>query len=152
MSESNAISGHGVAVLKGGVPITELRDVVPPTLTREVIEVTRQSDTDERNKVGIRQYGDLRLEINLLLTDPTHLDLIDAWVNATIDDFEIQYPDGTVWAFDGFVINVAPESPVDGVQSAAVVIRPTGGIAFNPLLETEDEELLTTEDGETFEI
>lgn len=152
MSESNAISGHGVEVRKGGVAITELRSVDPPSLSRDVHEVTRQSDEDERVKVGLRKYGDLRLEINLLFTDATHLDLIDAWVNATIDDFEIEFPDGVIWSFDGFVVNVAPDSPVDGAQTATVTIRPTGGIAFNPLLVTEDEELLTTEDGETFEI
>jgi hypothetical protein len=152
MSESNAISGHGVSVVKGGTPITELRDVNPPALSREIFEVTRQSDTDERSKVGIRKYGDLVIQINLLFTDATHQDLMDAWVNGVIDDFEIVYPDGIVWSFEGYVINIAPDAPVDGAQMATVTIRQSGGIAFNPLLTTEDGETLTTEDGDALEI
>lgn len=152
MAESNAISGHGVSVTKGGTAITELRDVNPPELSREVIEVTRQSDTDDRSKVGIRKYGDLVFQINLLFTDPTHQDLIESWVSGTVDEFEIVFPDGVVWSFDGYVINVSPDAPVDGVQRATVTVRQTGGIAFYPLLTTEDGETLTTEDDDPLEI
>lgn len=151
MSESNAISGHGVSVLKGGVAIPELRNVTLPTLSRDVFEVTRQADLDDVYKVGLRKHSDLILEINLLFNNASHDDLLDAWASGTIDTFDVNFPDGEQWSFDGYVTNVSPEAPVDGAQTARVTIHPSGTISFDPLLETEDGEILTTEDGDPLE-
>jgi hypothetical protein len=58
--------------------------------------------------------------------------LLDAWARGSKDLYEIDFPDGAVWLFSGFVTNIAPKQPVDGVQEANISIRPSGGQIFTP--------------------
>ena len=58
--------------------------------------------------------------------------LLDAWAEGTKDEYDIEYPDGAVWNFFGFVTNIAPSQPVDGAQTAAISIRPSGGQTITP--------------------
>jgi len=58
--------------------------------------------------------------------------LLTAWADGTKDLYEIEFPDGAVWLFSGFVTNVAATAPVDGALEASVSIRPSGGQIFTP--------------------
>lgn len=148
MTESNAISAHGTLVYKNGVLVPELRDVIPPALSRDSFETTRMADTDDVYKVGIKKYGDLQFELNLLYTNVVHLNIISDWVNGTEDSWEIAFPDSTSWTFTGLVTSVAPDAPVDGVQKATVRVRVSGGISFFALRVTEAGEQRVLESGE----
>jgi hypothetical protein len=135
-AESNAISAHGTIIKRNGDPIAELRDITPPALTRKPIETTTHNSDDDSYVVGIRRKGELQFLMNFLPFDePTHdasTGLLDAWAMGSKDEYEIDFPDGAVWLFSGFVTNVAPKAPVDGEQSANVSIRPSGGQIFTP--------------------
>ena len=58
--------------------------------------------------------------------------LLTAWAEGSKDLYEIDFPDGAVWLFSGFVTNIAVTSPVDGAQEANISIRPSGGQIFTP--------------------
>jgi len=135
-AESNAISAHGTIIKRNSVAIAELRDITPPPLTRKPIETTTHNSDDDSYVVGIRRKGELQFQLNFLpFSDTTHDadgGLLTAWANGTKDLYEIDFPDGAIWLFSGFVTNIAPKSPVDGEQSASVSIRPSGGQIFTP--------------------
>jgi hypothetical protein len=135
-TESNGISAHGTIVKRNGTAIAELKDITPPALTRKPIDTTTQNSDDDSYVVGIRRKGELQFMINFLPSgEATHdatSGLLDAWATGSKDLYEIDFPDGAVWAFSGFVTNIAPKQPVDGVQEASVSIRPSGGQVMNP--------------------
>lgn len=135
-AESNGISAHGTLVKRNHVPIAELQDITPPPLSRKPIETSTQNSDDDSYVVGIRRKGELQFTMNFLpsgeATQNSDTGLLKAWADGSKDLYEIDFPDGAVWLFSGFVTNVAPKAPVDGALSASVSIRPSGGQIFNP--------------------
>lgn len=135
-AESNGISAHGTIIKRNGTPIAELRDITPPPLSRNPIETTTHNSDDDSYVVGIRRKGDLQFLVNWLPNDEETHDatdgLLDAWAQGTKDLYEIDFPDGAVWLFSGFVTGIAPTAPVDGAQEANITIRPSGGQIFTP--------------------
>lgn len=132
--ESNAISAHGTIVKRNGTAIAELRDLTPPALSRKVIETTNHNSDDDSYVVGIRRKGEMSFELGFLNDDPTHdntTGLMSAWSTGSKDLYEIDFPDGGIWLFSGFVSNIGPKSPVDDGQTASISIRPSGGHIFS---------------------
>lgn len=134
--ESNGISAHGTIIQRNGEDIAELRDIIPPPLSRKPIETTTQNSSDDSYVVGIRRKGELGFLVNFLPgDDPTHdsaTGLIKAWNDGSKDRYNILYPDGSDWMFSGFVAGIAPKAGVDDVLSAQISVRPSGGHIFNP--------------------
>lgn len=132
MSESNAVSSHGTLIKRNGVVIAELKDITPPALSRKPNETTTQnSDDDSFIMGGVRRHGEIKAMVNFLTDDPTHdasTGLLAAWEDKTKDGYQIDFPDGGVWIWSGYVQDIAPKAPVDGVQEADVTWRTTGRV------------------------
>lgn len=139
-TESKAISAHGTLIKRNGTAIAELRDITLPTLTRKAIETTTQNSDDDSYVAGIRRKGELQFVMNFLpsggdatpSTQDANTGLLAAWGTGQKDLYEVDFPDGALWQFSGFVSNIAPKAPVDGELSANVSIRPSGGQVFRP--------------------
>ena len=137
-TESNGISAHGTIVKRNGLPIAELKDITPPALTRKPIDTTTHNSDDDSYVVGIRRKGELQFMLNFLPSgESSHYavnssGLLTAWAEGTKDLYEIDFPDGAIWTFSGFVTNIAAKQPVDGAQEANVSIRPSGGMDMLP--------------------
>lgn len=132
--DSNAISAHGTIVSRNGTPIAELRDITLPSLTRNPIETSMHNSEDDSYAPGMRRKSELQLTLGFLPSgDATHnhvAGLIKAWVDGSIDEYTVDFPDDARWLFSGFVSNISPTAPVDGLLEAQVSIRPTGGQTF----------------------
>lgn len=121
------------------VAIAELREITPPALTRNEIEMTTHNEQDDSYIVGIRRHGTMTWNVNFLPNADlpggnTHdhlTGLQKKWFDGTRNIYEIEYPDGTSWMFSGFVSNFAPSAPVDDRLGADVSVRPTGGHIWN---------------------
>jgi hypothetical protein len=135
-AESNGISAHGTIVKRNHTAIAELKDITPPALTRKPIDTSTQNSDDDSYVVGIRRKGELQFMLNFLPSgEATHdatTGLLDAWASGSKDRYDLLFPDGAQWIFSGFVVNIAPKQPTDGVQEASVSIRPSGGQVFLP--------------------
>jgi hypothetical protein len=85
---------------------------------------------------GVRRKGELSMMVNWLpsgeLSHGAVSGLLQAWADGSKDGYEIDYPDGSLWLFSGFVIGIAPKAPVDGAFEATINIRPSGGQIFLP--------------------
>jgi hypothetical protein len=111
------------------IEIAELREITPPALTRNEIELTTHNNDDDEYIVGIRRHGTMTFNINFVPQNSTHdhdSGLQQAWFDGTRDIYRLTYPDGTQWLFSGFVTNIAPSAPVDDRLSADITVRPTG--------------------------
>lgn len=141
-----AISAHGIVITRNGVAIPELHDVELPALLRRPIEDSRHNRDDEDFAASYRQYGELSFGMAMV---SALADLITAWSEDSLDDYEITFPDGAVWSFSGLVIDVSSRSPVDGLLEAQVTIRSTGEINLlgdhSPSIELESEGFLLQE-------
>jgi hypothetical protein len=135
-AESNGISAHGTIIRRNGTDIAELKDITPPPLSRKPIDTTTQNSDDDSYVVGIRRKGEMQFMVNWLPSgEATHdatTGLLEAWASGSKDRYDVLFPDGASWLFSGFVSNIAPKQPVDGVQEASISIRPSGGQIFLP--------------------
>jgi hypothetical protein len=132
MADSIGIFAQGTIIKRNGTAIAELKDITPPSLTRNPLETTMHNSQDDSYVVGIRRRGELQFTVNFLPQDEaTHAasaGLIKAWVDGSKDLYEIDFTDGAIWYFSGFVTAVSPSAPVDGVLEAQISIRPTNGM------------------------
>lgn len=130
----NALNSHGTKVYRNGTLIGEQRDITPPALQRNTFDTSIQTEEDDSSIVGRRRRGDMSMTINFLPSgEATHgaaSGLIRAHIDGSRDRYNLVYPDTSNWMFSGFVTNLAPAAPEDGVLSANVTIKPTGAMAF----------------------
>jgi len=131
------ISAHGTLVYVNGIAVNELGDTTPPSLIRDAIEDTRHIAADDAYEPGRPRYGDLMFEVGYLAT--VMETLLDAWANDDRIAVRVEFPDGSEWSFDGFVIEIAPRAPVDDKLTASVVIRPTGVVLFDPQILLQED-------------
>lgn len=117
------------------VEIAELREITPPALTRNIIDVTTQNEDDDARVVGIRRHGDLTMDLNFVPNNGTHdhlTGLQKKWFDGSRNIYRIRFPPvapqtvGSAWVFSGFVASFAPSAPLDDRLSASVTIAPTG--------------------------
>lgn len=132
------ISGHGTKVARAlaATPtvftdIAEMKDVAPPELTRKEFDGTVQNLNIDSYTVGVLRRNGFVMQLNALQNDPSqdHLTgLLKAMITEPppVDGYRITFPDGLVWVMSGQVSGFKNLSPVDGLMSVSVTIRPTG--------------------------
>jgi cell pole-organizing protein PopZ len=135
-AESNGISAHGTIIKRNGTAIAELKDITPPPLTRKPIDTTTHNSDDDSYVVGIRRKGELQFMVNFLPSgEATH----DATTGCSMRGPRARKTvrhlcsrTARCGCSQGFVTNIAPKQPVDGVQEASISIRPSGGQILTP--------------------
>lgn len=134
---ANAVKSHGTIIARqangAGVftDIGELTDITAPPMTRTPIEALSQTDEDDYYVVGMRRTGEMTFGINFNPTYASHdhvVGLIYSWDEGLLDGWRITYPDTdtSTLVFSGYVTNIAPSAPIDGILTAQVTVRPTG--------------------------
>ena len=133
MATNDSISAQGTIIRRNGTVIGNVRDITPPPLSRKEIEMTAHSDTEEVFVVGIRRKGPFTFNIGYNPANATHdnvAGLIKAMIDGSYDGYEVEFPNGKIWAFSGYVTNFAPKAPVDDALTADVTIRPSDAMSF----------------------
>jgi hypothetical protein len=134
-------SSHGTIIRRemAGVltPIAEVGDITLPGLSRNEHETTSHNKDIDAYVGGVLRRVAPTFPLFFNMAEPTH-DHLEGLYKAIIDNayegYEITQPDGFRWLFSGFVQNIAPTAPVDGVQTANVTIRPSGPMYINDVL------------------
>lgn len=135
----SAISAQGTLVLRqvqgsgAFTAIAELRDITPPSLSRNTIETTNHNEIEESFVVGIRRKGDMTFQIGFVPSLASHgatAGLIHSWVNGYRDVWRVTFPDASNWSFSGYVSNISPSAPLDDGLVADITVRPTGTMSF----------------------
>jgi hypothetical protein len=143
---SDAISAQGTIIRRNGIALARLGDITMPVLTRRAVEDTRHRGLYDAFKVGFKRGGNLEFDLQWL---PASDDLFTSWINGDLDAWEVVQPDGSTWSFDGYIIDMHPIAPVDGLLAEHVTVKTAGtidvGLVSAYLLEDGSQLLL--EDG-----
>ena len=133
-----AVSGHGTVVAKNTnatplvfTTIAEMKDVTPPELSRNTFDATTQVLNIDTYVAGVLRRSGFTMELNALQTDASqdHLTgVLKSMITEPppVEGWRITFPDTVVWLMSGQVVNFRNLSPVDGLMSVSVTIRPTG--------------------------
>lgn len=138
-----ALSAHGTIIQRApaATPTTfttigELGDITMPGLMRNEFDGTPHNRDIDTWVMGVLRREAITFPINFNTTDPSHdhlTGLYKAIIDNSYDGYKISMPaaDTGVWVLSGFVRNIAPLAPVDGIQRANVTIRPSGPFTLN---------------------
>lgn len=111
------------------VDVAELRDLTPPALQRNTIDVTTHNETWDKKVAGIKRHGDLSAELNFEPSNATqdHLTgLQKSYDDGARDIWRVTYPNGEKWLFSGYITGFEPDAPVDDRLGADLTVAVTG--------------------------
>lgn len=124
------VNTFGSILRRNGTAIASCQDFDGPGSTTEVDDITNHSSPGRvrEKRPTIKDAGEVSFDLVFNYNDPTHdhlTGLYKAWSDSSIDEYELEYPDGTGERFEGFVSNIARQAPVVGHLSAATTITIT---------------------------
>jgi predicted secreted protein len=129
--------GDGQSPTETFVDVAEVRDITPPSLSRDVIDVTNQQSTEGwREKIpGFRDGGEVTFECNWLPKDATQdgtTGLLSTFNDELSHNWKIVLPDTiSVVSFSGFVTGYEPDMPLEEQGQLSVTITVTGKVVIN---------------------
>lgn len=109
--------------------IAEVGDITGPELSSNMEEVTSHSSGGFYQTIPtILSAGVISFPVNFVPSNATHsyaAGLTLDWKNRTKRNFQMVFPDGTIWPFAAFVSKIAMKSPVKPGLSADVTLTVT---------------------------
>jgi len=93
-------------------------DTTPPGASRATIDVSHTQTSGGREFIpgDLVDWGELKLTIGF---DPS----VDPPINADPEEIELEFRDGEVWTFMGFMTAYTPKAPMDDKMTAEVTIK-----------------------------
>jgi hypothetical protein len=112
--------------------ITERVKIGGPNETRPRRDVTDLDSTRREFKGGLRDSGEMTLEIFYVPSDSVHIRLRNAF-NQNVaalrqQQWELEFTDGSTWRFQGEVTGWSQNFDVDSDVKATLTIVPSGDI------------------------
>ena len=135
---SSAISSQGMKIYIGDTAspnaytqITEVTGISGPSSQANLIDVTNLDSTAKEFVPGLKDEGEIRLDINWVPDLSIHQQIRIAQTARTKKSFVIEFSDTapvTRWEFSGYVTQCQISGSVDNALKAAVTIKITGAI------------------------
>lgn len=137
---SVAIPTLGTTITLNGQPIGQIMDITGPQLTTDTDEITNHSSPDHTEEfiATIKRTGTVAFPLVFNPGDAEHAALYAEWLNRSLSDYVMTYPDetGTVdagasWTFTAYCTGFENAAPVAGHLAANVTLRITGAPDFS---------------------
>lgn len=106
-------------------PIASVTALTPPGFSRETLDVTSHDSEDGWMEFlgGLKDPGEVSCDVNY---DPVdHDKLIDGFDDDLPVDYEIAFPDGTVWSFGAILTGFEADAPYDDKLTASLTWKVT---------------------------
>lgn len=142
MAASQAETGHGATFKRGDGAATELFtaiaeviNITPPQLSREEVEASHLSSPDNYAEflAGMKDGGTPTITMAFLPGDATNASVLSDFEAGNNTNYEIEYPDGSKWAFAAFVSGYAPGEIANNERiTAEVTFRISGKPTLTP--------------------
>ena len=111
--------------------VGQLVDITPPNLTRDTFDRTHHQSPKRFREFGAALLDAGEMSLSVQMSGPGGLtSFIEDMTTAEVVKYKMVWPDATEWLFDGYVIAVTPETPIDDKQMASITIKLTGVPAF----------------------
>lgn len=109
-------------------PITNLTDVSGFTQAANVIDVTDLDSVAKEKRLGLQDWGQLTLALNINLTETSHSALLAAKKAGSLQMFKMTLSDASTIAFSAYVSSFPISAKVDAVVSGSVSLEVSGDI------------------------
>lgn len=106
-------------------PIANVTSLSPPNISRETLDVTSHDSPNGYMEFlgGLKDPGEVSFDVNY---DPSEHDkLVEDFEKNLPVNYEVAFPDGTVWAFGAILTAFEPEAPYDDKLTASLTLKVT---------------------------
>lgn len=106
-------------------PIANITSLSPPGISREILDVTAHDSPNGYMEFlgGLKDPGEVSFDVNY---EPTNHDtLVDDFEVDDPINYEVAFPDGTVWAFGAILTGFEPDAPYDDKLTASITLKVT---------------------------
>jgi predicted secreted protein len=103
-----------------------ITNISGPGITREILDVTAHDSPNAYREFlgGVKDPGEISVDVNY---DPEEHDVwIDDLDDVNPRNYELEFPDGTVWDIAAFLTNFEPTAPFDNKLTASASFKVTG--------------------------
>ena len=114
------------------LPVTEARNIHFSDAQTPEIDVTTLNSTSKEYLVGLQDAGEFSLEMNYVPFDPAIVEMRAAKLDAKVRAFRIDFPDGSVFAFRGFIRSVPFQTDYQSAMSGSATVKITGATVWMP--------------------
>ena len=110
-----------------------ISNITGPGITREILDVTAHDSPDGYREFlgGVKDPGEISVDVNY---DPEEHDI---WIDDLDDvdprDYELEFPDGTIWEFKALLTNFEIGAPFDDKLTGSASFKVTGKPASSVL-------------------
>jgi predicted secreted protein len=113
--------------------VANVVSITGPGISRATIDVTAHDSPNGYMEFlgGLRDGGEVSMEINWEPDNDTHQQLITDLDSSTPIDYRVEFPGGATWTFDGILTGFEPSAPHDDKLSASVTFKVTGKPVFD---------------------
>ncbi len=132
-SSNFGVYGSGGSVIPATyLLVTEARNIHFSDAQTPEIDVTTMTSTSKEYLVGLQDAGEFSLEMNYVPFDPAIVEMRAAKLDAKVRAFRIDFPDGSVFAFRGFVRSVPFQTDYQSAMSGSATVKITGATIWMP--------------------
>lgn len=137
MAQSQAMTGLGIilrmktsADAGAFVEVGEVFEITPPEQMDDEIEVShfRSPDGVKEYIGGMTDPGECSFGINYIPGGATEQAILTAKASRRPVPFEIEWPNGAVWAFNNLIRGFQPTAPLNDRLTATITGRVSGSI------------------------
>lgn len=113
--------------------IAEVVSITPPQMSKDTPDATHLGSPDGYREFisGLRDAGEVSLELNYVPSDATQALLRTDFDADTSRSYRITFPDASTITFDGFVTALSPSVPLDDKMALSVTLKVTGKPVFS---------------------
>ena len=130
-----ATTSHGTIIRHNGAEIGELGDITPPSVMRNEFDATSHNRDVDTWVMGVLRREAITFPVFYNKADVSHAALLTAIKDNTFDEYQVEFPDGSLWLGSGFCRQFAPSNaPVDGLLVATCTIRLSGAMYIDGVL------------------
>lgn len=113
-------------------PIANITSLTPPGISRETLDVTSHDSPNGYMEFlgGLKDPGEVSFDVNY---DPAEHDkLVEDFEEDNPVNYEVAFPDGTVWGFGAILTGFEPEAPYDDKLTASLTLKVTSKPEITP--------------------
>lgn len=133
------IDGFGTTLAKGDgaatevfSPIANVTSITAPGLARDTVETTAHDSPDQYREFlgGLKDPGEVSADVNY---DPSaHDSFVDDLDTTDPINYQITFPDGTIWEFGALLTGFEASAPMDDKLGASLTWKVTGKPTITP--------------------
>lgn len=118
--------GNGAEPLETFTALAGVTSITGPGISREVLDVSAHDSPDQYREFlgGIKDPGEVSCDVNY--RPAQHDVFVDDLDDEDPRNYQLEFPDGTVWEFPAILTGFEPTAPFDDKLTASITFKVSG--------------------------